>query len=930
MRFRSALALFSAMIAGSTPAFAQKTPAAIQTEINNEIYNCGTNCITGKVLNGVLQDIVQTFGNDAALLPGLIAGANITITGQWPNQLISASGGGSGSPGGSSGQIQYNNAGSFGGLPTAPSVSAAFGTALNGSGAIAGTTAPAFVTPSWTTGAQGDYLLLGTIIGRPEAGSLFTSGQIITNLNSAVQPLPTVGTGFHLTGSDSNQARILIDSFANLSTLSLRRADSTNSSPSALQVNDQIGGVSFLGYNGTGYSSVVAGLGGYAAENWTSTHEGTYLQIVATPTSGATTNQTVTKFAASSTSAVSETVGVQQSSQGSLILSNTAAGAYPTTLQSSNSATAASTLVFPPALAGSGPAILTDAAGNGVLSWSNINSGVLTALGLSLNGTGAISATTSPTFVTPILGAASATSLGLTGAVSGSSSVGVVNLGTLTYSDTYVFSSFQASNNGYVQSIWQNTNSGSAASADVIVSNNLGTASTYYGDFGINSSGFSGPNSFSLPNAVYVQATSGDLTLGTTTSNAIHFVINGGATDAGGFSTGGVFSVQYAPIMTALTGYVYCNGATACSAATTIPASSLSGTSLPAAITTASGLTTAAGGAFGTGAYASAYTLPAATSSTLGGVKPDGTTIANSSGAISVNSANLTGIPLSGLAAQATYTFLANNTAGSTSPTAVTSNSGVFTAMGNTVNAASGLLTYSIIGTSGATVPLLNAAATFSGAVSHTSTFIASGAGATSAANSTSIMGGLVAPTMGSNAGFLTIGGVYTLPTLTTTGQGTISLSASNGLQLQGDGSSNDVCLMSKSAACVVGVKTGAGGISLAGGLYNATTSKLFASGTAPTYGSGFGTSAALGAVNGTWKFDIAITTGTGATGIVNLPTASTDWNCFANSKSNPTTIRVWQTGFATNSATFAPYTAAGVLSAWASPDTIAISCFAN
>ena len=129
MRFRSALALFSAMIAGSTPAFAQKTPAAIQTEINNEIYNCGTNCITGKVLNGVLQDIVQTFGNDAALLPGLIAGANITITGQWPNQLISASGGGSGSPGGSSGQIQYNNAGSFGGLTAITNSYLAAGTA---------------------------------------------------------------------------------------------------------------------------------------------------------------------------------------------------------------------------------------------------------------------------------------------------------------------------------------------------------------------------------------------------------------------------------------------------------------------------------------------------------------------------------------------------------------------------------------------------------------------------------------------------------------------------------------------------------------------------------------------------------------------------------------------------------------------------------
>jgi hypothetical protein len=42
------------------------------------------------------------------------------------------------------------------------------------------------------------------------------------------------------------------------------------------------------------------------------------------------------------------------------------------------------------------------------------------------------------------------------------------------------------------------------------------------------------------------------------------------------------------------------------------------------------------GGALASGAFAAAYSLPTATSSTPGGVKPDGTTIANSAGAISV------------------------------------------------------------------------------------------------------------------------------------------------------------------------------------------------------------------------------------------------------------------------------------------------------
>ena len=52
------------------------------------------------------------------------------------------------------------------------------------------------------------------------------------------------------------------------------------------------------------------------------------------------------------------------------------------------------------------------------------------------------------------------------------------------------------------------------------------------------------------------------------------------------------------------------------------------------------GMTPSASGALQTGAFAAAYVLPPATSSTLGGVKPDGTTLSNSSGAISLNLAN--------------------------------------------------------------------------------------------------------------------------------------------------------------------------------------------------------------------------------------------------------------------------------------------------
>jgi hypothetical protein len=111
--------------------------------------------------------------------------------------------------------------------------------------------------------------------------------------------------------------------------------------------------------------------------------------------------------------------------------------------------------------------------------------------------------------------------------------------GVLSFNDTNIVISSQVSANTYVQGVIQNTSSGTAASADFIVANNLSTASTYYGDFGINSSTFSGTGSLSAANATYLTATTGDLALGTTTSNAIHLVINGSATDAMTINTSG-------------------------------------------------------------------------------------------------------------------------------------------------------------------------------------------------------------------------------------------------------------------------------------------------------------------------------------------------------------------------------------------------------
>ena len=179
-------------------------------------------------------------------------------------------------------------------------------------------------------------------------------------------------------------------------------------------------------------------------------------------------------------------------------------------------------------------------AGTTGLTPSTATTGAITLAGtlaVANGGTGVTSSTgsgsnvlnTSPTLVTPVLGAATATSL---------------NIGTLTYTPANVLISSQSSVSTYNQIILQNSNTGTTASADFIVNNSNSTDSTYYGDFGMNSSGFTGSGAFNQANNVYLTATTADLAIGTTTSNAIHFVIGGSATDALTINTSGALAVN--------------------------------------------------------------------------------------------------------------------------------------------------------------------------------------------------------------------------------------------------------------------------------------------------------------------------------------------------------------------------------------------------
>ena len=117
---------------------------------------------------------------------------------------------------------------------------------------------------------------------------------------------------------------------------------------------------------------------------------------------------------------------------------------------------------------------------------------------------------------------------------------GQLQIGPVTsFSDTGIVMSSVASTNSYFQNVIQNTNSGTAASAEFIAYNNNGTASTNFATVGINSSGYSGAGAINAPGYGYFLTGSTDLVLGTIGNNSMHFVVNSGTLDALTISSAG-------------------------------------------------------------------------------------------------------------------------------------------------------------------------------------------------------------------------------------------------------------------------------------------------------------------------------------------------------------------------------------------------------
>jgi hypothetical protein len=111
-------------------------------------------------------------------------------------------------------------------------------------------------------------------------------------------------------------------------------------------------------------------------------------------------------------------------------------------------------------------------------------------------------------------------------------------VGTPAFTPTAVADQYTASSPTFYQKIIQNTSNNTSASTDFVAENDQGTDSNHFVDLGINSSTYSGSGQLNIPGGGYVYSQGGDLTIGTGSSNAVHFVANAASADALTITTG--------------------------------------------------------------------------------------------------------------------------------------------------------------------------------------------------------------------------------------------------------------------------------------------------------------------------------------------------------------------------------------------------------
>jgi hypothetical protein len=163
--------------------------------------------------------------------------------------------------------------------------------AQNWTNAHEGTGCDLFTTPlNSTTPASAVHFFPSGGIGvgesstDPGLGSTYQLGGAFINANAAAFNSAPSQTLIHVAQADTFNLDEIFDTFGAATSVTLRRADGTGTSPTAVQSGDALGSFGMLGENGTAYASAVTGaFQCTAAQNWTSAHEGTSCDIFTTP-----------------------------------------------------------------------------------------------------------------------------------------------------------------------------------------------------------------------------------------------------------------------------------------------------------------------------------------------------------------------------------------------------------------------------------------------------------------------------------------------------------------------------------------------------------------------------------------------------------------------------------------------------------------------
>ena len=127
--------------------------------------------------------------------------------------------------------------------------------------------------------------------------------------------------------------------------------------------------------------------------------------------------------------------------------------------------------------------------------------------------------------------------------------VSTIRTADISYSDSDVVIQMAGNTASYFQSILQNKSSSANASTNYNVSSDTATATTNYGEFGINSAFFVGDNRFADPLCVYMGAATSNLAIGTYGNYPVNIVVNSSDNTTWNYNIDGSMTLPRGPMI---------------------------------------------------------------------------------------------------------------------------------------------------------------------------------------------------------------------------------------------------------------------------------------------------------------------------------------------------------------------------------------------